>query len=167
MSVIVQCCGGLGNQMFQYAFGRALALDIGTDLKLDISGFERGGRPLAVNAFHLSEDASFCGRSPFLPRLKMKLAQKMNKRNIKAFDCCFSDILLEPFPAYFVPACDFKIRPEKDVFVGGYWQSEGYFVHHADRIKRDFTLKDESSFFFRMERKSFKEYGLFCERPRS
>ncbi len=58
---------GLGNQMFQYAFGRALALDIGTDLKLDISGFERGGRPLAVNAFHLSEDASFCGRSPFLP----------------------------------------------------------------------------------------------------
>ena len=31
--------GGLGNQMFQYAFGRRLALDRGVPLKLDISAY--------------------------------------------------------------------------------------------------------------------------------
>ena len=38
--VISQIIGGLGNQMFQYAAGRALALRLGGDLTLDISAFE-------------------------------------------------------------------------------------------------------------------------------
>src|SRR4051812_29661343 len=37
--VIVKLSGGLGNQMFQYAAGRRLALANGTDLKLDTTWF--------------------------------------------------------------------------------------------------------------------------------
>ena len=39
--IISQLIGGLGNQMFQYALGRALAIKNGTALKLDTSGFPR------------------------------------------------------------------------------------------------------------------------------
>jgi len=48
--VIVQLIGGLGNQMFQYAAGRALALHHRTALKLDISAF--AGYPLRTYRLH-------------------------------------------------------------------------------------------------------------------
>jgi hypothetical protein len=37
--VISNTIGGLGNQMFQYAAGRALSLERDRQLRLDISGF--------------------------------------------------------------------------------------------------------------------------------
>lgn len=39
--VTVDIHGGLGNQMFQYAAGRALALRVGAVLRLDVSHFFR------------------------------------------------------------------------------------------------------------------------------
>ena len=39
--IIVKIQGGLGNQMFQYAVGRHLALKNNTDLKLDISYYNQ------------------------------------------------------------------------------------------------------------------------------
>ena len=38
-NIIVKCLGGLGNQMFQYAFYRRLQLD-GNNVLLDISEFD-------------------------------------------------------------------------------------------------------------------------------
>ena len=54
--VITNLIGGLGNQMFQYAAGRVLALRHGAELKLDLSGFadyplrryELGAFPIAA-----------------------------------------------------------------------------------------------------------------------
>ena len=37
--IITRLMGGLGNQMFQYAAGRALSLRLGVPLKLDLSWF--------------------------------------------------------------------------------------------------------------------------------
>ena len=38
--IIVRLKGGLGNQMFQYAFGRRIALDNNLELKFDITDFK-------------------------------------------------------------------------------------------------------------------------------
>ena len=32
--------GGLGNQLFQYAFGRSLSLDLNTELLFDLSHYD-------------------------------------------------------------------------------------------------------------------------------
>ena len=40
---IIKFMGGLGNQMFQYALGRRLAIRNRTQLKLDFSGFIASG----------------------------------------------------------------------------------------------------------------------------
>jgi hypothetical protein len=37
--IVMRLYGGLGNQMFQYALGRRLALDHGVPLKLDLAWF--------------------------------------------------------------------------------------------------------------------------------
>src|SRR5476649_2828572 len=38
--IVTRLIGGLGNQLFQYAVGRALALKHRTDLRLDVTQFE-------------------------------------------------------------------------------------------------------------------------------
>ena len=38
--IIVKLMGGLGNQMFQYAAGKALALKLNSTLKLDILQYQ-------------------------------------------------------------------------------------------------------------------------------
>ena len=39
--VVTMIVGGLGNQMFRYATGRAVAHRLGTELKLDVSSFKK------------------------------------------------------------------------------------------------------------------------------
>ncbi len=38
--ITVKIMGGLGNQLFQYAFGRSLSIDLDTELFFDISHFD-------------------------------------------------------------------------------------------------------------------------------
>ena len=45
MSITAVVCGGLGNQLFQYAAGRALALRNGTEVTLDLDWFDDPARP--------------------------------------------------------------------------------------------------------------------------
>lgn len=56
-SVITRLNGGLGNQMFQYAAGRALAERLGVLLKLDLSEFETYSlRRYELNKFNISAE---------------------------------------------------------------------------------------------------------------
>lgn len=53
--IISKISGGLGNQMFQYAAGKALALKLKTNLKLDISGYaeDKFGRHYSLDIFNI------------------------------------------------------------------------------------------------------------------
>mgnify|MGYP000379615020 CR=1 FL=1 len=55
--IVVKLIGGLGNQLFQYALGRNLAIKNNTNLKLDITGFEKYKlRKYSLNHFNIVED---------------------------------------------------------------------------------------------------------------
>jgi hypothetical protein len=53
--VVVKLRGGLGNQMFQYAAGRRLALQLGTELRLDATAYAAGSnRHYALEPFRIA-----------------------------------------------------------------------------------------------------------------
>ena len=133
--VITKIIGGLGNQMFQYAAGRSLALHHNTDLLLDISSFNRDDLrnfELSVfkNNFAIAKpdkikeitDRSFAGkvRDKFLPAR-------------------FRKIYKEPFFHY--DKNFFKAAP--NAYIKGYWQSEKYFAHVGTAIRNDLAIKPE------------------------
>ena len=57
--VIIQLFGGLGNQLFQYAAGRAIAYRNHAILKLDISSYESQElHSFSLNHFNISAEIS-------------------------------------------------------------------------------------------------------------
>jgi len=124
--VVTRLNGGLGNQLFQYAAGRALALRYGATLKLDLRVF------------------------PHYPLRRYEL----DKYPIQAMIAtdgelrAFGDGATSPRPGctrYHEP--HFHFDPEvygaaPPVQLIGYWQSERYFQHISDLIRREFTPVD-------------------------
>lgn len=113
--IIVRLIGGIGNQMFQYALGRHLALKNNTDLKLDISDFNKyKDREYALEPFNIKAETAAKDEINDL---------KLYKEKSYAFD---SNVL--------------KIQDNH--YLVGYWQSYKYFEEIEDIIKNDFTFKN-------------------------
>ncbi|MFH1461677.1 MAG: alpha-1,2-fucosyltransferase [bacterium] len=129
--IIVKIKGGLGNQLFQYAFARYLSLKTGHELIFDLSYFkEQSFRKFDLDKFNIAQYKKL----GFIDFLYLKLAKRFpiyfNKLNI----------INEP---------DGQKDPEKflnilpSCYLDGYWQSETYFKEIQTVIKKEFTLKDQ------------------------
>ena len=130
--------GGLGNQMFQYALGRNLALRLNGELKLDLSWFERDDlRSYALGSFDIkeafAEDPEIkkltVGKAGVFERLGNRLLGRPRK----------------PSPAYMTEK-HFYFDPlvlthSSSLYLEGYWQSEKYFSDIAPLLRREFTPK--------------------------
>jgi glycosyl transferase family 11 len=140
--VIVQLNGGLGNQMFQYATGKRLALTNQVPLKLDLTyllarNYEesRTNRDYALDIFNLQVNfASEEEISNFtVPRyqnksyfwLKKLLTKERNVIREKQFSFD-KNILLAG----------------KDCYLTGNWQSHKYFDDISKELREDFTIKN-------------------------
>lgn len=124
-SLTVRLKGGLGNQMFQFACGYALAETYGLKLKLEFRG--AGGEPtefsrnFELGAFGIPLDSKGGLRPPsFLERL---LPVKIIKEET------FGETL--PVPAILAGS----------YVLDGYWQSEFFFDSHARAIREQFSLR--------------------------
>ena len=69
-------CGGLGNQMFQYAAGRALALRHKTELQLDLSAYGSRQHFETARPFELHKLAIHVEPPSLLTPLRFKLARR-------------------------------------------------------------------------------------------
>lgn len=147
--------GGLGNQMFQYAAGKSLAVRLGTELCLDITWFKTNRE----REFHLpflniesriatrQESDKFIDRPGLLARLR------------KWF--CF-DAATDPRRPSHQPPSNKEPRPSSkgiyykephfhydktleslsgEVYLDGYWQSEKYFRAIAGVIREQFAVR--------------------------
>ncbi|ROT07338.1 alpha-1,2-fucosyltransferase [Lepagella muris] len=134
---IVRILGGLGNQMFQYAFALALSKFYSEDIKIDPKAFI--GYPLhdgylLNDIFNISlEEASvknICKVN--YPIFHYKIWQiskhilpKHHKVYFEKEDMVFDKNVFEL---------------SKKCYLDGYWQSEKYFSLYKDAIYRDFTF---------------------------
>lgn len=139
--VITRLIGGLGNQMFQYAFGRRVASHHHVPLKLDISGFETyklqryslGNFNIAEKIASQEEISKLRGRpnKGALARVS-KLMQRVRAYGPRTY--------LAERSFQFDPKA---LRVSGDVYLDGYWQSEKYFKEIEDLLRNEFTVRTE------------------------
>ena len=132
--LLVKLDGGLGNQMFQYAFGKQFSVQYSIPLKLDIFKlFEYRKFELAVFKFHqeiaTKEDLLFFDRQHL--SLSKKVLFKIKNCNIKAFYLSEREG---------VENYTFLKKTPKYVLISGHWQSESYFKNIENIIRLDFSF---------------------------
>jgi hypothetical protein len=135
--VIANLIGGLGNQMFQYATGRAVAHRHGVPLLLDSSGFahydlrryELG--ELSIQARLATEDeltrAGVKAKAPTLLNRVSKVLGLDRPANLLKEASFTYDARIE------------QVTPP--AYLDGYWQSERYFSGIVDLLRQEFMLK--------------------------
>lgn len=141
--VIVRLKGGIGNQLFEYAAARALALRNGADLKIDaISGFaydhlyKRSLKldQFSIQAAYASRRESFCdpmGRSRrMLIRALDRFRGPCSRRYIGDAEKNMS--------------AEFRtLQFEGSLYLDGLWQNESYFSDYEKEIRADLTFKGD------------------------
>jgi hypothetical protein len=139
--IVGELYGGLGNQMFQYAFFRAISLEKKIPIKLYTSYLEKNKSHNALDLnkiFDIKLDiASFKDTSAtvgffnsfFLVRKLLKYRICSNFRDAK--------LIYEPYYNFWTEYSEFI---HDDIFLSGYWQSPKYFERYSDTIKNDFQF---------------------------
>lgn len=140
--IVTRLIGGLGNQLFQYAIGRHLALLNGTELRIDASAFESYKlHAYALDHFSISGDP-------------------VEADQIAAFDVIGNSRVVRALARGPIPQAkhwrgrtyvreqgmrfDRRILELRgDLYLDGYWQSERYFSDIADTIKDDLQIVED------------------------
>jgi len=134
-TVYVRLLGGLGNQLFQYGMGRALADARGAELVLDPRFILRKGciSGLAIDEFtirarYLTEVEAAHFKEPVW-KLSRALRRQINPwlgyyhETMHSFDAA-------------------ALAQSNAVMLSGFWQSERYFASHGHQLRTDLVLKN-------------------------
>jgi hypothetical protein len=141
--IIVKLKGGLGNQMFQYAMGRALAHRNEVSLKLDISSYRVDSkRNYHLGFFNIIEEFASkqdiqhltCPCNNLLALIFSRIRMRFTPYRLRS--------LLKERTFSFDPAI---LNATGNVVLDGYWQSERYFKGISGIIRNEFTIKDDLS----------------------
>lgn len=143
--ITVKLIGGLGNQMFQYACARRLALKNGVKLKLDLTFLLNRlprkifmFRDYELGAFKIDENFTCLSKISFYFKNLAFIIQFIKNKLVKFFR--FSYLVEEINPFYFEPRI---LNLGKSAYLSGQWAHEKYFVDIAETIRQDFTLKKQ------------------------
>jgi len=138
--IIVNLKGGLGNQMFQYAFARHLAKRNNDVLKLDTSSLEKAllvgdsYRPFSLNLFNIKNDLATPAEIAQIKKpegLWSKLIRRMENRLLQVDQ---TNIFNEAY-----------LNQTGDIYLDGHWQSPLFFNEITNILLSEFALKSPLS----------------------
>lgn len=134
--IITRIIGGLGNQLFQFAAAKSLALHHNTSLKLDVSLVESGGiRKIDLPLFNIVYDIATSEEINSFNKLSLttKIIQQFlpaHKRNV------YKEPGFTYDPHFF--------RAPHNCYLKGYWQSPKYFENIEGMIQKEFTVRTDA-----------------------
>lgn len=138
--IIVNISDGLGNQMFQYAFGYVISQKKDQVLKLNISSFETDDlRNYGLGLYNIN---TILATKKEVGRLKYKNENLFNKilRMLKTAPTPLSETYYkEQHFSFNENVYDLN----GDIYFEGFWQSEKYFKEYREDILRQFILRDK------------------------
>ncbi len=143
--IVVRLKGGLGNQMFQYAMGRALQHRRGDELRLDVT-YLLGNSVFAWDVPR-EYDLDVFQIQPAFAYIPRMLRRASPGRILYPQGRPLSEAAAVPKKQTFVHQEDFGFHPEvldltaPNVYLDGYWQSESYFAGIADEIRCAFQFR--------------------------
>lgn len=133
---IIRFLGGLGNQMFQYAFYKAIEKRF-PDVKADLTGFK--DYPLH-NGLELERifDIQLTKVTPLINDLYNTDNRNWILRKLRRLLKLKNAYKRDDHPFTFDPGV---FQNSEFLYYWGYWQNQGYFIDIAEEIKADFTFK--------------------------
>ena len=145
----IKICGGLGNQMFQYAFAKALEKRCPNfDVYLDLYWFTLIRKPSEQTSESMSDFTLRNYELDLFKNIKPNFVSqdivrayfaKDHNPNLSQQDALARKIIAEK-NAFVYDENLFADQPKR--FFSGYFQNEKYFKDFADEIKYDFQLPD-------------------------
>jgi hypothetical protein len=160
--IVVKLQGGMGNQMFQYAIGRRLAIDNNIELKFDRTFLDdktpRAGyvvRDYDLSIFNVIENFAnseeiFSYKSRFHNPLIERISNKLIGRK--------PTYILEEGLNYNSK----YLALQDNCYLEGYFQSESYFETIKDIIKSEFTLKNNPAPFISELENEIRNVSSIC-----
>mgnify|MGYP001558595542 CR=1 FL=1 len=136
--IIVKLIGGLGNQMFQYAFGRHLAYINNTELKLDIAGFtDYKLHNYSLNNYNIQENIATPEDIKYFKKYQRKPGRKWFLYNQLIAN---GHKYVQERQFHFNPQ---MLKMKNEVYLDGYWQSEKYFKDVEVIIRDELSVKNK------------------------
>jgi hypothetical protein len=129
--IVFHACGGLGNQMFQYAMARQVAIDSGMELRVDLSWYKRQRAGVTPRKFELLSYEISLARAPLLfESLSVVLRHRRSQ-------FLWPLLGLRPID---------EVRHEvhsnlcfaNGAYLRGYWQDERYFCRIRSLLQVEF-----------------------------
>ena len=129
--IVTHLFGGLGNQLFQFATGKALAARLGVELRFDARYFDIP-RPDELCIHHFGHQTKDVDRSempatrqqglvPYIAGKLRGMPYALFKETGLAYDPAFEGL-------------------GDNTYLKGYWQSERYFRDHADLVRSSLEI---------------------------
>lgn len=140
MIIIAGLMGGLGNQLFEYAAGRALAHARGARLLLDISSYDTDhlGRQYRLDRFHVrAEQATTADVQRVTRQGQRDLVSRVWRRIERGLPSYWRSVFVDREEGSDSEL--FRIR--RSVVLRGYWQSERYFQSIGPLLRQELTLR--------------------------
>jgi hypothetical protein len=141
--VVVQLTGGLGNQMFQYAAAKSLAIRKKTSLILDISSFYRTEIPdlEVVRDFALQKFLGVTEESININNLALN--DQFSFLEDKKIDKLLPRFKRSTFREKFFHFDSTFFKTKNSVYLVGIWQSPKYFETVQNEILKSFKFRNE------------------------
>lgn len=148
--VIIKLFGGLGNQMFQYAFSLSYKIQ-NRVVKYDLSSFPTN---IGHNGFELGRAFSNIAIDRASKRdIFFYIQSSFNQLNQRQYQIKENRLIFTEIPEYEFSYIE-GLETIDNAYLRGYWQNSCYFQKHKDLLRCKFSFKE-------MEKSDYLNYQSF------